>query len=391
MLPLRNVSRPCDGTSESLVLRLTDLDYELPESNIARFAAEPRDSARLLVVSRSRPDWLEHRTVRDLPGYLRPNDLLIVNSSRVLPARLEGERADTGGKVEGLFLAADPNASTHWRVMLRGKRMKPGISVRLFTGEGVASGFSLELLERTDEAGEEGAWRVRVAGGSGELGAAEVLQRVGRTPLPPYIRAARKRHHEAIRDEDDRDRYQAVYAGDASGSVAAPTAGLHFTPALLRTLETKGVRKAEVVLHVGTGTFKPVETEYVEQHAMHEEWCTVPAETGKAIRASRNSNGRIVAVGTTSARTLESFSHDAVERGGECSTRILITPGYTFTNVDVLMTNFHLPRSTLMAMVGALLHSPTHNGVERLKSIYATAIAEGYRFYSFGDAMLVLP
>jgi S-adenosylmethionine:tRNA ribosyltransferase-isomerase len=381
------------------VLNVSDLDYELPESAIARTAAEPRDAAKLLVVKRTDPSFVEHRRVSDLPELLKPRDLLVVNSTRVLPARLIGYRADTGGGVEGLFLglAGDGKNERRWSVLLRGRRMKPGITINLRTEDDAETGVRLALIEHATPEGEgEGAlpWVVEVYGAKDGESATAILERVGRTPLPPYILGARKRHEDHIADRSDRARYQCVYAGEQAGSVAAPTAGLHFTPPLLDALKNKGVHRAEVTLHVGTGTFKPVECPVVEEHPMHAEWCSLPAETGAAVRAARAEGGRIFAVGTTSARTLESFAPNELEAGGEKWSKLLITPGFTFKNLDGLMTNFHLPRSTLMAMVGALLDGRSGgsgDGVARLKSLYAQALDKRYRFYSYGDAMLVLP
>ncbi|HYC99692.1 MAG TPA: tRNA preQ1(34) S-adenosylmethionine ribosyltransferase-isomerase QueA [Phycisphaerales bacterium] len=381
------------------MLNTSELDYDLPESAIARTAAEPRDSAKLLVVRRSDPSFVEHRRVSDLPGLLHPGDLIVVNSTRVLPARLIGYRADTRGTVEGLFLglAGDGDAERRWKVLLRGRRMKPGITINLLTEGGGESGVRLALVDREGGQGEgEGAipWRVEVYGAGDAATAAAILDRVGRTPLPPYILGARKRHEDRITDQVDRDRYQCVYAGDRAGSVAAPTAGLHFTPSLLSSLEGMGVNRAEVTLHVGTGTFKPVECAVVEDHPMHAEWCSLPASTGLEVRSTRTRGGRVLAVGTTTVRTLESFSPDELRTGGAKWSKLLITPGYTFKNVDGLMTNFHLPRSTLMAMVAALLDGRSGgagDGAARLKSLYAEALERGYRFYSYGDAMLILP
>lgn len=378
------------------MLNVSDLDYELPESAIARTAATPRDAAKLLVVKRSDPAFVEHRLVRDLPELLHTGDLLVVNTTRVIPARFVGYRADTQGQVEGLFLelAGDKSNQRQWRVMLKGKRMKPGVTVNLQDEAGAETGVRLGLVSR-DEGGENaGQWTVDVYGGGAEERATTLLERVGRTPLPPYILAARKRHEDRVRDQDDRSRYQTVYAGEESGSVAAPTAGLHFTPSLLGVLRERGVQRAEVTLHVGTGTFKPVEVEVVEQHPMHAEWCSAPATVGAAIAKARKSGGRVFAVGTTTARTLESFTPEELAAGGEKWSKLLITPGFTFHNLDGLMTNFHLPRSTLMAMVAALLDERSGgsgDGVTRLKSLYTEALAKGYRFYSYGDAMLVLP
>ncbi|MBY0308636.1 MAG: S-adenosylmethionine:tRNA ribosyltransferase-isomerase, partial [Phycisphaerales bacterium] len=302
------------------MLKVADLDYEIPEAAIARRAAEPRDSAKLLVVSRTDPARVEHRVVRDLPQFLHPHDLLVVNTTRVLPARLVGYRADTRGGVEGLFLglAGPKNDERLWSVLLRGRRMRDGITINLTDESGADAGVRLALLARGPE--EEGAvpWEVRVYGLNDAPTAAAVLDRVGRTPLPPYILGARKRHGDAVHDAADRSRYQTVFAGDGStaGSVAAPTAGLHFTPALLDALRTRGVARSDVTLHVGTGTFKPVEAETVEQHPMHAEWCGIPAPTGAAIRTCRGAGGRVIAVGTTTARTLESFTQDELAAGG---------------------------------------------------------------------------
>jgi S-adenosylmethionine:tRNA ribosyltransferase-isomerase len=394
------------------MLRTEDLDYPLPEELIATTPAEPRDSARLLVVSRSDPKRLEHRTVRELPEILSRSpigaDLMVVNATRVLPARFMGVRSDTGGKAEGLYVENAPGPSgvdaPEWIVLLKMRRMKPGVVVKLLSRDGTESGLQLTLIDR---AGEDGAaWRVTVSPESNPIApgtrAPGLLERIGLTPIPPYIRAARRDAHLEVADDRDRATYQTVYANDRGeragcGSVAAPTAGLHFTPELLTRLANAGVARAEVTLDVGLGTFKSVETEYVEQHPMHAEWCSVPEETAKAITRLRDAgpSGRIIAIGTTAARTLESFaSPEEMLSVGSKETRLLITPGYAFKHVDVLMTNFHLPKSTLMAMVAAMLVAPGSNpghAIERLRSIYAEAVRERYRFYSYGDAMLILP
>jgi S-adenosylmethionine:tRNA ribosyltransferase-isomerase len=393
------------------MLRTEDLDYHLPEELIATTPAEPRDSARLLVLSRSDPARLEHRTVRDLPEVLNQSraappqaaggDLMVVNATRVLPARFRGLRLDTGGAVEGLFV--DSTQPSEWTVLLKMRRMKPGVIVRLTDHQSQPCGTNLLLVERTGA--DNGAWTVKI---QDEHGAAivanppDLLARIGLTPLPPYIRAARKAGHIEVSDDRDRETYQTVYAtarGErpGHGSVAAPTAGLHFTPDLLARLSANSVQRAEVTLDVGLGTFKPVETEFVEQHPMHTEWCSVPEATARAIAAARDKGNRIIAVGTTAARTLESFdSPDEMLRAGSKETRLLITPGYRFRHVDVLMTNFHLPKSTLMAMVAAFLEAPgsdktPEGGIARLRAAYAAAVRERYRFYSYGDAMLILP
>jgi S-adenosylmethionine:tRNA ribosyltransferase-isomerase len=378
------------------VLRASDLDYDLPSSLIATSPAHPRDSARLLVVSRSDSSRLEHAHVRDLPGLLAPMDLLVFNTTRVLPARVIGRRGDTGGRVEGLYLREGGEPGV-WVMLLRGRRLRPGVVVGLFVGVRpplTASGVTLTLLETIPD--EPGAWVVRVDGGP--TGTERTLERVGSPPLPPYIRKARRSSGQAEDDPTDRERYQTVYA-DRGGSVAAPTAGLHFTPELLEELTRRGIGRAEVVLHVGAGTFKPVEAEFVERHAMHAEWCSMSSASRDAIvraRAGRGApaagaggsagQGRVICVGTTAARTVETYA--ALSEGPpSVLTRLLITPGYRWRWTDGLLTNFHLPRSTLMALVASLLPG----GAARLKEIYAEAVSRGYRFYSFGDAMLVLP
>ena len=416
------------------MLRTADLDYPLPEDLIATTPADPRDSARLLVVSRTDESRLEHRTVRELPEILRPAalratmppDLMVVNSTRVLPARFKGVRTDTSGGVEGLYLRPDPSAglevpgaAARWIVLLKMKRARPGAVVQLFNAAGVPDDLNLHLIERTAE--DSGAWIVSVARASGPCSSSEsqsLLDSFGLTPVPPYILASRKKHLLSIDDGRDRSTYQTVYASarapDGHGSVAAPTAGLHFTPELLATLESSGVLRAECSLDVGLGTFKPVETEFVEQHPMHSEWCHVPAETADLIRgmgvppmclgssprtektrAGRPCHGRIIAIGTTTARTLESFdSPEEMLRTPTKETRLLITPGYRFKHIDALLTNFHLPQSTLLALVAAFLTPPESDpsrAIDRLKSFYAEAIRERYRFFSFGDAMLILP
>lgn len=369
------------------MLRASDLDYELPPGAIATRPAEPRDSARLMVVSRSEERRMEHRTVRDLPALLRRGDCLVFNTTRVLPARLEGVRRDTGGRVEGLYLGpvSGEGGPERWAVLLRGRRLREGVVVTLYGQDGSAR-LGLRLLQKHPE--EPGGWIAEVTV-EGTAGVPVQLGAVGRTPLPPYILKARRQAGIEIGDPADRAWYQTVFAEEA-GSVAAPTAGLHFTPELLASLAAAGIGRAEVVLHVGTGTFRPVETEFVEQHSMHAEWWRVSAETARAIDHARSQQGRIIAVGSTSARALESFAEEGSPgRAGTAGsqTRLLITPGYRWCIVDGMLTNFHLPRSTLLAMVAALLPG----GVARVKALYQVAIEHGYRFYSYGDAMLILP
>lgn len=383
-----------DDTQTIPPLPTSALEYELPPERIATQAAEPRDSAKLLVCSRSDAARREHRTVRDLPGLLEPGDLLVFNRSSVLPARFEGHRLDTGGKVEGLYLrpgpAPEPAVDTDtpsWVAMIKARRFKEGAPIRLRAADG-SDGPTLTLVRRVEEGDEKGAWIVSC---DDPRPAPEVLERFGRTPLPPYIVSARKQRGQEISDEADRQRYQTSYA-DASQarSVAAPTAGLHFTDALLDAIGARGVQRAAVVLHVGAGTFKPVETETLQEHPMHAEWCEL-GNAGASVRKAKAEGRRVIAVGTTTARTLETYGGlPETEWAEPMATRLLISPGYRWRVVDGMLTNFHLPSSTLLAMVGALLGDDV-GGVERLKSIYAEAIAAEYRFFSYGDAMLVLP
>jgi S-adenosylmethionine:tRNA ribosyltransferase-isomerase len=381
------------------LLRTADLEYELPNERIATHPLEPRDSAKLMVVPRFGDATPVHATVRDLPRFIRAGDLLVLNTTRVLPARFIGVNEGTGAKTQGLYLSPGPvGEGRTWQTLLKMRRHREGTRVRLFDRHGEPSDVVLVLEGRSGDDG--GGWLVRVESlDTPDVSDREILERVGLAPLPPYILASRKREEEggAAHPDDeaeaahDLETYQTVYADPArAGSVAAPTAGLHFTPRLLDELAGMGVRAAGVVLHVGMGTFKPVETEFVEQHPMHAEWCTLPAATARAILETRRAGGRVFAVGTTSARTLESFDDLAsISEDVSMATRILITPGYGFRNLDGLMTNFHLPHSTLLAMVGGLLGGP--DGLARLLGYYREAIAREYRFFSFGDAMLIVP
>jgi S-adenosylmethionine:tRNA ribosyltransferase-isomerase len=375
------------------VLRTSDLDYDLPPEHIATHPVSPRDAARLMVVDR-RQGRTEDRTVRDLPALLRAGDLLVFNTTRVLPARFRGVREGTGGKMEGLYLhdaAAGAAGGLTWVCLIKGRHTREGAAFELALPDGGRSGIRLRVTGRP--ADEPEAWLAAVEG-AGELDSPGVLGRVGMTPLPPYILKARRDAGDPGDDAADRGEYQTVYARQA-GSVAAPTAGLHFTTELLGALGRAGVEMADVVLHVGTGTFRPVETELVEAHAMHTEWCSMPPEAVEAVRSARARGGQVIAVGTTAARTLEAYAAamgDPRGAGAPASieTPILITPGHAWRWVDGLLTNFHLPRSTLMALVAALFPGEPAAAAGRLKDAYREAIARGYRFYSFGDAMLVV-
>ncbi len=377
-------------------MRTSELDYDLPEELIATEPVEARDSARMLVVWRSDPSRLEHRTVRELPELLSANDLLVFNRSKVVAARFLGVREDTEGKVEGLYLS-DVRAESHgdgaepltWLCMLKSRRFREGARVRLFDRAGRKSDVVLEMIERA----VDGAWVVRVSSESGRT--LEVLDRVGLAALPPYILAARKRREESGDPQGDLEHYQTVYAQEA-GSVAAPTAGLHFTPELLADLDNLGIERGELLLHVGMGTFKPIEVERIEDHPMHSEWCSMDQGLGEAIasRIDANRQGRVIAVGTTSVRTIEAYARHVASNDAWPSaieTRLMLSPGEQLLWTQGLLTNFHLPRSTLLALVAAMLETPERPGIDRLAEIYREAIGERYRFYSFGDAMLILP
>ena len=348
-----------------------DFDFELPESAIALRPAVPRDSARLLTVDAGAPDRFGDRTVRDLPGLLRPGDALVVNDTRVVPARLFGlrRRGDATARIEVTLHRRD--AADRWRAFVRPAK-------RLAAGESLAfahDGIDVLSATASDKDGGEVSLTFDRAGAA--LDAA--VARVGQMPLPPYI------EHRRAGDAADAADYQTLFA-ERPGAVAAPTAGLHFTPELVARLAAGGVALHRVTLHVGAGTFLPVKSETTEGHRMHGEIGAVSAETAAALDAVRRRGGRVVCVGTTSLRILESATgEDGIIRPFAGETAIFITPGYRFRAVDLLMTNFHLPRSTLFMLVGAF------SGLETMRAAYAHAIASGYRFYSYGDACLLRP
>ena len=338
-------------------MRTDEFDYHLPAELIAQQPVDRRDRSRLLVVDRDSGS-MAHRHFADLPDYLRAGDILVVNDSRVLPARLKGTRLATGGNVELLLL--QELGPDRWLALARpAKRLRPGD--RLAFGA---------LAATVEEEREEGLRVVRFEPGQRPL--RSWLEEVGELPLPPYIRER----------PADPERYQTVYAREA-GSVAAPTAGLHFTPELLSSLGEQGIRVATVTLHVGLGTFRPVHAEYVQSHRMHAEYGVLPAETAAALAATRVRGGRVVAVGTTAVRVLESAALVAQDSAWYGWTDIFIYPGFHFRAVDALITNFHLPRSTLLMLVSAFA------GKELIDRAYAVAVADRYRFFSFGDAMLI--
>jgi S-adenosylmethionine:tRNA ribosyltransferase-isomerase len=332
-----------------------DFDFELPEEAIAQHAA-PRGESRLLVLDAEGDE--RHRRVRDLPELLRPGDLLVVNDTRVLPARLFGKRPG-GGRVE--LLLAERHGEREWDALLKpGRRAPPGTIIEL------SEELSAEVLAR----GEDGRFRLRFS-----APVEPHLERLGRVPLPPYIHRAD--------DAADRERYQTVYAREP-GAIAAPTAGLHFDEALLAALDARGVERAAVTLHVGLGTFKPVTADLVHEHRMDAERYSIPEATAAALRRAGDEGRRVVAVGTTVVRTLESaaLAHDGDVPAGAGSTALFIYPGFRFRVVDALLTNFHLPQSTLLMLVSAFA------GRERVLDAYRDAVEHGYRFYSYGDAML---
>lgn len=332
--------------------------YDLPEERIAQTPVEPRDHSRLMVLHRD-TDQIEHRHFYDVIDYLNPGDVLVINETRVIPARLFGERAG-GGACEVLLLRQ--LGPKRWETLVKpGKKLKPGAEITFGGGR-----LRARIAETTDVGG-----RIVDFDCDGTFEAA--LDELGEMPLPPYI-------HERL---EDKERYQTVYAKQ-EGSAAAPTAGLHFTPELLDRIREKGVDVVPVLLHVGLGTFRPVKTENVEEHEMHSEYFEVTAEAAARINAARERGGRVVAVGTTSVRTLESAAENGVLLPRRGETSIFIKPGYRFQMVDALITNFHLPGSTLVMLVSALYDR------EKILVAYEEAVRDEYRFFSFGDAMLIL-
>lgn len=340
-------------------MNTSDFYYDLPEELIAQTPVEPRDSSRLLVYDR-RAKTTAHRTFRDIKEYLRPGDALVINDTKVIPARLFGSKREGGREVE--FLLLERQSQTRWSIIMRpGRKLKIGDYVD----------FAPELCARILSKAPDGMTEVEFEyDGVFE----EILDRLGNMPLPPYI-------HEKLADKT---RYQTVYARE-EGSAAAPTAGLHFTPELLREIEDMGVEIIRVLLHVGLGTFRPVKVDDVEKHTMHSERFCVTPQAAERVNAVRRAGGRIFAVGTTSVRTLESAADEnGCLRAMSGSTQIFIYPGYRFKLVDALITNFHLPESTLVMLVSALA------GRAETLAVYEEAVRERYRFFSFGDAMLIL-
>lgn len=340
-------------------MNTSDFYYDLPEELIAQTPAEPRDSSRLLVYHRQN-GAIEHKIFRDIIDFLNPGDALVVNDTRVIPARLYGKKQDTGREVE--FLLLNQLSKDTWEIIMRpGKKLRIGDRVEF------AEDLQAEILEKK----EDGVTRVKFY----FEGLFEpLLERYGNMPLPPYI----------TQRLEDRQRYQTVYAKE-NGSAAAPTAGLHFTPELMEKIRQKDIDIIPVLLHVGLGTFRPVKVENVENHKMHSEYYSISADSARRINETRKKGGRVIAVGTTSVRTLESVADEegnVREQSG--NTEIFIYPGYCFKCVDALITNFHLPESTLLMLISAFM------GKEQALDLYRLAVQEKYRFFSFGDAMLIL-
>ncbi|MFR8104583.1 MAG: tRNA preQ1(34) S-adenosylmethionine ribosyltransferase-isomerase QueA [Clostridia bacterium] len=340
-------------------MKVSEFNYELPEELIAQFPIEKRDESRLMVLDREKKT-IEHKIFKDILDYLKPGDCLVRNNTKVIPARLYGRKEDTGAKVE--FLLLKQLEKDVWEVMCRPGR-KIHVGTRVVFGEGILKGEVLEVLDggnRKVHFEYQGIFN-------------EVLEKIGLMPLPPYI-------HETLKEND---RYQTVYA-KYEGSAAAPTAGLHFTEELLEKIKEKGIEIANVTLHVGIGTFRPVKVENIEEHDMHSEHFYIKKEDVDKINKARDNGGRIIAVGTTSCRVLESISDDTGHvKEVEKDTNIFIYPGYKFKCIDGLITNFHLPESTLIMLVSALA------GKEYIMKAYKEAVREKYKFFSFGDAMFI--
>ena len=357
-------------------LTIHDFSYELPEERIAQTPAEPRDSSRLMVIDRS-ADGVEHRTFRDVIDYLRPDDVLVINDTRVIPARIigrrsekmtpEGQRVESGSTAPVELLLLKQRENDIWEALAGpGKRARVGDIISF--GEGMLKAEVLDIIE--------GGLRVVKMRADGERYATvyEALHALGTMPLPPYI----------TEKLENQERYQTVYSRE-EGSAAAPTAGLHFTPELLSKIREKGCAIVPVLLHVGLGTFRPVKEERIEDHEMHTEYIRVTEEAAREINERRARGGRVIAVGTTSCRTLESAAdEDGILHPCSSDTGIFIYPGYKFKMTDVLITNFHLPESTLLMLVSAFA------GRERMLDNYNLAVAEKYRFFSFGDSMIIL-
>lgn len=357
-------------------MRTSEFDYHLPPDRIAQTPIEPRDAARLLVVHRD-SGQIEHRTFRDIVEYLQPADLLIANDSRVIPARLFARKVPTGGRVELLLLRRRRERT--WEALVKGRKIVPGVKLALLPSH-LANQPSSQLFPAQGAKPIVGEV-LEITPGGGRLIEFDQpitphLEALGETPLPPYI-------HEPLADSE---RYQTVYAR-VQGSVAAPTAGLHFTPTLIDQIQKRGIQFAFVTLHIGLDTFRPVQTERIEEHQMHSEYAVLPPETAEAINRTRQAGGRVIAIGTTAVRVLETAGQLSIHSSQFAAfsgwTDLFIYPGYPFQVVDALITNFHLPRSTLLMLVSAFA------GKDLILRAYREATEKNYRFYSFGDAMFI--
>ena len=345
-------------------LRVSDFDYDLPAELIAQHPLSERDASRMLIVDRATGTWCDSTFV-SLPDFLRANDVLVLNNTRVFPARLPGERAPSGGAVELLLLREiEPNV---WSALARpARRLRTGTRITFSEGK-----LRAEVIESLADG-------VRLLRFESEKPLNDLVDEIGRTPLPPYIK------REGEQSSSEAERYQTVYAKER-GAIAAPTAGLHFTPRVLQEIEARGVRLAEITLHVGYGTFEPVRAEVISEHRVAAEWFSIDDEAAQVINRARVAGGRIIAIGTTTARALESSGRDDGQiepRSGFAG--LTIVPGYRFRAVDALLTNFHLPRSSLLMLVSAFA------GRHLIIAAYEHAVRERYRFYSFGDCMLIL-
>lgn len=350
--------------------RLTDYDYNLPETLIARKPLEKRDESRLMVVNRA-AGTIAHHNMQDFPNLLNAGDLVVLNDTRVIPARMLGQRQSTGGKWEGLYVGSDDMGN--WRIIgsTRGKLIEGEIvSIHPAHEPNSHDRLNLKLHHKDDD----GTWTAQpIEYVSSTL---ELLQRFGTVPLPPYIKRD-------LASKEDWQRYQTTYS-KKPGAVAAPTAGLHFTPELLQQCQSNDIEHRFATLHVGVGTFKPINVEQLNEHVMHSEWCEITEDVCKDIKNCRDNGGKLVAIGTTSVRTLESAAGTGTLHSWQGQTDLFIRPPYTFRVVDHLLTNFHLPKSSLLVLVSAFA------GVDLIREAYATAVKEEYRFFSYGDAMLIL-
>jgi S-adenosylmethionine:tRNA ribosyltransferase-isomerase len=353
-------------------MRVDLFDFDLPPERIALRPIAPRDAARLLIVDPHTTPQLEDRMIRDLPALLQPGDLLIVNDTKVIPARLEGFRRRGSAEAKIEILLHRREAEARWRAFARPAK-------KLRSGDVIAFGDDGETLLEAEVLGEHDEGEVLLAFSLSGTALDKMIERLGQMPLPPYIAGRRPA------DDSDRQDYQTLFAR-ARGAVAAPTASLHFTPALVEAIRARGIDMATVTLHVGAGTFLPVKAEDTDRHHMHAEWGHVSQEAADAINAARARGGRIVAVGTTALRLVETAAEpDGTMMAFAGETDIFITPGYRFKAVDLLLTNFHLPKSTLFMLVSAF------SGLDMMKKAYRHAVAEKYRFYSYGDACLLFP